>query len=179
MKQFQLPYLVVVMATILFTISTIDNENIILDLENQLQQHKNNIDNLHNVVDSLNKVIDTLILPKKTPLNGLLSAIIFVESSYNDSAYCKSEDAVGCLQIRKTMVKDVNRILNLQGKTLRFSHNDRWSREKSIQMFNIYRKHYKLKSEEEIARCWNGGPRGMGYPSTSQYWDKVKIKINS
>ena len=36
--KFQLPYLVVVMATILFTISIMDDENTILDLENQLQQ---------------------------------------------------------------------------------------------------------------------------------------------
>ena len=46
-----------------------------------------------------------------TTQGDLISAIIHVESSNNDSAYCASEDAVGCLQIRKCMVDDVNRIL--------------------------------------------------------------------
>ena len=36
---------------------------------------------------------------------------MFVESSYNNLAYNVSEDAVGCLQIRKCMVNDINRIL--------------------------------------------------------------------
>ena len=114
-----------------------------------------------------------------TTQGDLLSAIIFVESSGNDSAYCEHEDAVGCLQIRQTMVNDVNRILKRQKSTLRFTYNDRWSRDKSTQMFEIYCKYYGLITTEEIARCWNGGPRGINNPSTVGYWEKVKDKINS
>ena len=147
------------------------------------------IDSLQSVIDSLSNVIDTSYkfdyLPDcptewgdEDTLN-LLSAIIFVESCNNDSAYRASEDAVGCLQIRKTMVNDVNRILKRQKSTLRFTYNDRWSRNKSIQMFNIYCKHYNLTTAEEIARCWNGGPRGINNPATVRYWEKVKDKINS
>ena len=110
---------------------------------------------------------------------SLLNALIHVESSNNDSAYRASEDAVGCLQIRKTMVNDVNRILKRQKSTLRFTYNDRWSRNKSIQMFNIYCNYYNLTTAEEIARCWNGGPRGINNPATVRYWEKVKDKINS
>ena len=109
----------------------------------------------------------------------LLNALIFVESSGNDSAYCKHEDAVGCLQIRQTMVNDVNRILKKQKSTLKFTYDDRWSRDKSIQMFEIYCQYYKLITTEEIARCWNGGPRGINNPATVGYWEKVKDKINS
>ena len=110
---------------------------------------------------------------------NLLSAIIYVESSNNDSAYCVSEDAVGCLQIRKCMVNDVNRILRRQKSDLRFSYDDRWLRNKSVKMFDIYCKHYGLTTAEEIARCWNGGPRGSNNPATVGYWEKVKTKINS
>ena len=112
-------------------------------------------------------------------LDTILLAIMFVESSYNDSAYVASEDAVGCLQIRKCMVDDVNRILRRQKSDLRFTYDDRWLRDKSIKMFEIYCDHYNLVTAEEIARCWNGGPRGIDNPATVGYWEKVKIEINS
>ena len=115
----------------------------------------------------------------KNNTTHLLSAIIHVESSGNDSAYNASEDAVGCLQIRKCMINDVNRILKRQGKNKRFHYGDRWCRIKSIEIFDIVCKHYKWNTAEEIARCWNGGPRGYNNPSTVGYWKKVKNKINS
>ena len=40
------PYVLVVLTTILFTISTINDENIIIDLEDQLYQQNNTIDSL-------------------------------------------------------------------------------------------------------------------------------------
>ena len=112
-------------------------------------------------------------------LDTLVSAIMFIESSYNDSAYRADEDAVGCLQIRKCMVNDVNRILKRQKSDLKFTYSSRWSRDSSIQMFEIYCKHYNLTTNEEIARCWNGGPKVINNPATVGYWNKVKDKINS
>jgi len=103
---------------------------------------------------------------------------MFVESSYNDSAYNSYEDAVGCLQIRKCMVNDVNRILRRQKSDLRFSYDDRWFRDRSIKMFDIYCKHYGLTTAEQIARCWNGGPRGMQNEMTAGYWKKVKNQLD-
>jgi len=105
---------------------------------------------------------------------SLANAIIFVESSNNDSAYCKVEDAVGCMQIRRTMVRDINRILKTQRKQHRYKYKDRWNRLKSIEMFNIYIEHYGLDTSEEIARAWNGGPRGYKKSATIKYWNKVK-----
>ncbi len=102
---------------------------------------------------------------------------MYVESSYDDSAYNAYEDAVGCLQIRKCMVNDVNRILKRQGKTKQYAYIDRWDRLRSIEMFEIYSRYYGLTSAEEIARCWNGGPRGIDNPATVGYWNKVKNKI--
>ena len=108
-----------------------------------------------------------------------MNAIMEVESNSNDSAYRADEDAVGCLQIRKCMVDDVNRILKRRKSDLRFTYNDRWSRDKSIYMFEIYCDYYDLTTAEEVARCWNGGPRGINNPATVRYWNKVKNEINS
>ena len=149
----------------------------------QLQQE---IDTQNQILDSLNLKIDTLLWEKEiwdhnieNNTTHLLSAIMFVESSNNDSAYAANEDAVGCLQIRKCMVKDVNRILRRQKSPLSFKYDDRWSRAKSIKMFDVYCKHYGLTTAEEIARCWNGGPQGMNNEVTAKYWVKVKNKLNS
>jgi len=162
----------------------------ILGLNNSINEEEfkiqNTIDSLQKVIDSLKHEIDTLqwenqIWDQNIENNTthLLSAIMFVESSNNDSAYHKGEDAVGCLQIRKCMVDDVNRILRRQKSTKRYSYHDRWLRYKSIEMFNIYCKHYKLITSEEIARCWNGGPRGMQNEMTATYWRKVQENLDS
>ena len=153
--------------------------DIIEQLENQIEQNNFQIDSLKHEIDTLqweNQIWDFNLSNNTT---HLLSAIMFVESNYNDSAYHKGEDAVGCLQIRKCMVDDVNRILKRQKSDLRFSYDDRWLRNQSIKMFNIYCKHYRLTTAEEIARCWNGGPRGMNKPLTSTYWRKVQKGLDS
>ena len=147
-------------------------------LNEQIEQNNCVIDSLHHKIDTLqweNQIWDFNLSQNTT---YLLSAIMFVESSYNDSAYHKGEDAVGCLQIRKCMVNDVNRILKRQKSDLRFTYDDRWLRNKSIKMFDIYCKHYGLTTAEEIARCWNGGPRGMTNEMTVCYWEKVSNKLS-
>ena len=100
----------------------------------------------------------------------LISAIIQVESGGDTLAYNSKEDAVGCLQIRPIMVREVNRLLGKDSFTL----SDRWSKVKSIQMFNILRSHLKGASDEQIARVWNGGYNGHKKQSTIKYWQKVK-----
>ena len=107
----------------------------------------------------------------------LINALINVESSNNDNAYRSCEDAAGALQIRRTMVRDVNRILRRQKSNQRYTYEDRWDRQKSIEMFNIYCDHYNLVTPEEKARCWNGGPRGLQKLSTKRYWEKVKKQL--
>ena len=86
----------------------------IKQLEQQLEHKILQIDSLKLEIDTLqweNQIWD-FNLSNNTV--HLLSAIIHVESSNNDSAYNAYEDAVGCLQIRKTMVNYVNRILRRQ-----------------------------------------------------------------
>ena len=173
-----MPYVLVVLTTIIFTISTIDNENTIIDLEDQLNQQNNTIDSLKHQIDTLQWQVEIWDHNVVNNTTHLLSAIMFVESSNNDSAYHKGEDAVGCLQIRQCMVDDVNRILRRQKSTKRYLYHDRWLRYKSIEMFDVYCKHYGLVTAEEIARCWNGGPRGMQNEMTAGYWEKVKNQLD-
>ena len=164
--------------TILFG-SVLNKIEIIEQLENQLEQKQFQLDSLIHEIDTLqweNQIWD-FNLSNNTI--HLLSAIIHVESNNNDSAYRANEDAVGCLQIRKCMVNDVNRILKRQKSYTWFTYDDRWLRHKSIKMFDIYCKHYGLTTAEEIARCWNGGPRGMDNPLTADYWRKVQENLDS
>ena len=164
--------------TILFG-SVLNKIETIEQLENQLEQKQFQLDSLIHEIDTLqweNQIWD-FNLSNNTI--HLLSAIIHVESNNNDSAYRANEDAVGCLQIRKCMVNDVNRILKRQKSYTRFTYDDRWLRHKSIKMFDIYCKHYGLTTAEEIARCWNGGPRGMDKPLTANYWKKVQENLDS
>jgi len=108
----------------------------------------------------------------------LVNAMIWVESKGNDSAYHKGERAAGCLQIRPIMVKEVNRILHLKGSEKIYTLEDRWSRAKSIQMFNIVVNYYHPNGTyEEIARCWNGGPQGLQKKQTKKYWNKVQKRL--
>ena len=177
MKYFTYGFIVTIISFLFYKIEI--KETTINKLKDQLEQNNNIIDSLHHEIDTLqweNQIWDFNLSQNTT---HLLSAIMFVESSYNDSAYHKGEDAVGCLQIRKCMVNDVNRILRRQKSDIRFTYDDRWLRNKSIQMFDIYCKHYNLNTAEEIARCLNGGPRGMNYQSTSAYWKKVQKNLDS
>jgi len=134
-------------------------------------------------MDSLRSIINDLERPRyhfnQEPDDRIINALIQIESGGNDDAYCVEEDAVGALQIRRTMVRDVNRILKRQGSETRYEYKDRWCRQKSIEMFNIYRDYYNLITPEEIARCWNGGPKGIYKPATIAYWNKVKNHLDS
>jgi soluble lytic murein transglycosylase-like protein len=104
------------------------------------------------------------------PIDTLLNAVMAVESNFDTMAYNSKENAVGVLQIRPIMVREVNRLLGENKYTLK----DRWNKAKSIEMFNVIRSHLKGASDEEIARTWNGGYNGKNIPQTMQYWIKVK-----
>jgi len=104
------------------------------------------------------------------PIDTLLNAVMAVESNFDTMAYNEKENAVGVLQIRPIMVREVNRLLGEDKYTLK----DRWNKTKSIEMFNVIRSHLKGATDEQIARTWNGGYNGKNIPETLQYWNKVK-----
>ena len=104
----------------------------------------------------------------------LLDAIIHVERGGDPTKHAKGEDAVGCLQIRKIMIRDVNRILKKQKKKKRYKYKDRWDCKKSKEVFDIVVQYYLPGAcDEDIARLWNGGPTGPIKKDTKKYWKKV------
>lgn len=126
------------------------------------------------------KVVEpTFVKPTYTlDVDPLIQAMIMVESEGNDSAYHKGEKAAGCLQIRPIMVREVNRILGIQKSELEYTLEDRWSREKSIEMFHIVNGyHNKNSTYEEIARAWNGGPNWFKKSLTKRYWKRVQKQL--
>ena len=145
-KSVMYPWIFLLITLCFFTYNTIDSEEKIKGLEEVIDIKSQEIDSLYVKVDSLVIELESEIgkydIKNKIEhyRNGfinLLDAIIKVESSDNDSAYHKGEDAVGCLQIRRTMVDDVNRILKRKGASVdeMYTYGDRWERGLSIQMF--------------------------------------------
>ena len=110
--------------------------------------------------------------------NKLLLSIIYVESDGDPTKWAKGEDAVGCLQIRRIAVRDANRILKKQKNKKRYKYKDRWNCEKSRDMFVLLTEYYLPGGcDEDIARFWNGGPRGPNKKATKIYWRKVRRKL--
>ena len=113
----------------------------------------------------------------------LIQALIQVESRGLDSAigdkHLVGNEAIGALQIRPIMVREVNRILNLQNMGYEFKLRDRFDREKSIEMFLIWKNYHHANDKMEvIARNWNGGPRGYKKDRTIKYWSKVQQELD-
>lgn len=119
------------------------------------------------------------IKPIVRDLEDLIEAMVWVESKGDPKAFAKREDAAGVLQIRPIMVNEVNRILNIKKDDRFYTLDDRWNETKSIEMFYVFVDYYhKDSSYEEIARCWNGGPKGLQKKQTKRYWKKVQNTLN-
>ena len=125
----------------------------------------------------------------KALIIALLPILCQVESGNNPAAlgdYSSGEyRAVGCLQIWKIVVDDVNRI---QKKEV-FTYKDRSDRIKSLRMAEIYLthygKHYEKKTGhkanmEVLAAIWCSGPTGykkMNQKGVRNYIQKVKKEL--
>ena len=113
-----------------------------------------------------------------TPSNKLIYAICKVES--NNGMYVGDNGkAIGCLQIWKSVVDDVNKY-----SKVKYTYADRYDKVKSYEMFKLYIGHYATEkrlgrkpTNEDMARIWNGGPNGYKKTSTIKYWNKVKKYI--
>ena len=126
---------------------------------------------------------DVIIEEKVEEIDSLLEAMILVESRGKEDCIGDrhlGRPSIGVLQIRPIMVREVNRILKKQNIKKKYTLEDRYSREKSIEMFYIWKEfHHPEDSDEVIARCWNGGPKGWKRKSTNHYWNKVKIEMET
>ena len=108
-----------------------------------------------------------------TTISNLISALIIVESSNNDLAVGDQGRAIGCLQIHKAVVLDVNRITGSH-----YKHSEMTNRVAARAVCEAYLKAYgKGASTEQLARRWNGGPTGDKKQATLGYWNKVSKHI--
>ena len=147
--------------------------------EKHLSQIKNDVEEFAIEVDSIISDKSEDVNIKIDTVKILLDALIQVESRGDSLIIGDNGKAVGVLQIHPITVRDVNRILEKRGDTIRYTYNDRTSQKKSIEMFYIWKSYYHLESDfETIARCWNGGPKGMNKPMTEYYWSKVEDELN-
>ena len=101
----------------------------------------------------------------------IMEALIQVESEGNARAV--SGSSVGAMQITPILVKECNEILKKRKSDKRFTMDDRYSVEKSKEMFLLIQsQHNKTNDVEKAIRSWNGGPR-YSMRSTNKYYKKV------
>jgi len=104
-----------------------------------------------------------------------MDAIIQVESGGDSKAV--SGNSVGAMQITPILVKDCNNILQKQKSKKRYTLADRYSVEKSKEMFLLIQSHYNpMNSVEKAIRSWNGGVK-YSVRATNRYYRKVMDKM--
>lgn len=114
--------------------------------------------------------------PTKNRWDNLIKAISAVESKGNTRAV--NGKHVGILQISPIVVDDCNRINKLKKNVKRYTYGDRYSEEKSIEMFWIIQNFYnKERNLEKAIRLWNGGS-GYTRAGTQKYYNKVIKELN-
>ncbi len=107
--------------------------------------------------------------------NPVMDAIILVESEGNPKAV--SGNSVGAMQITPILVKECNNILEKQKSKKRYTMNDRFSVEKSKEMFLLIQKYFNPENNVEKAiRSWNGGVK-YSVKATNKYYRKVLAKM--
>lgn len=85
-------------------------------------------------------------------------AVIWRESRGDANAIGDDGKAVGVLQLHKIMVDDANRISKMKGYDKKYTYNDRFSEEKSIEIFNIVQNYYnKSLDHTKALEIWNSG----------------------
>ena len=83
-------------------------------------------------------------------------AIILKESRGIENAVGDNGKAIGVLQLHKVMVDEANRILVNKKIDKRYTYDDRYSREKSIEIFNVVQNYKNKKKDKFLAlEIWN------------------------
>ena len=109
--------------------------------------------------------------------NPVMDAIIQVESGGDPKAV--SGNSVGAMQITPILVKDCNIILERRKSKKRYTMADRYSVEKSKEMFLLIQSYYNPDNNVEKAiRSWNGGAR-YSVRATNGYYRKVMNKMKN
>ena len=126
----------------------------------------------------LSMSLGILSLQAKNPgfdWNPVMDAIIQVESGGDANAV--SGSSVGAMQITPILVKDCNNILQQKNSKKRYTLADRYSVEKSKEMFLLIQSHYNPANNiEKAIRLWNGGVN-YSVKATTRYYQKVMNKM--
>ncbi len=110
-------------------------------------------------------------MTKNFDWNPVMEAIIKVES--NGNAHAKSGNSVGAMQITPILVAECNQILRERKSKKRFTLADRFSVNKSKEMFLLVQSKYNpLNNIEKAIRSWNGGIN-YSVKRTQRYFQKV------
>ena len=107
--------------------------------------------------------------------NPVMDAIIQVESGGNPNAV--SGNSVGVMQITPILVEDCNLILQKKKSKKRYTLADRYSIDKSKEMFLLIQSYYNpMNNVEKAIRLWNGGVN-YSIRATNRYFRKVMNKM--
>jgi hypothetical protein len=122
---------------------------------------------------------------KEFDWNPVMDAIIQVESKGNAKAHNPNGDCAGILQITPILVKECNQILQNKKSSKRYVYDkkgecrsskwdDRYSVEKSKEMFIMLQEHFNPEHNiEKAIRCWNSGFYGNWRNRSGEYYRKV------
>jgi len=109
---------------------------------------------------------------------AVIKAIAQVESEGDPKQVSKCGRYVGYLQISKILVRQCNQIL---GKQV-YTYDDRYDKQKSIEMFIIYQEYFNKEGNMEKAiRLWNSGDLNCMKRKrpTEGYYRKVMAKLTA
>jgi len=107
------------------------------------------------IVEEIAEVVEV-----ESEWDTFIKAVIWKESKGDENAIGDSGRAVGVLQIHPIMVREANRILAMKDKSKAnyYSYDDRYSREKSIEMFKIVQDYYNKSHDfKKALDVWNHG----------------------
>lgn len=101
----------------------------------------------------------------------VMQAIVQVESEGNTKAV--SGNSCGAMQITPILVMECNEILKKRKSKKRYTLKDRFSLQKSKEMFVLIQSYFNpLNDIEKAIRSWNGGNR-YDVRRTQKYFEKV------
>ena len=118
---------------------------------------------------------DPIDLQKKW--GAVINAIEQVESEGRANVVSRDGRYVGCLQISKILVRQCNIIVGYN----KYTYDDRYSKDKSHEMFIVFQEHFNKEGNMEKAiRLWNSGDLNCmnRKASTEGYYRRVMAKYN-
>lgn len=118
------------------------------------KEHKFETMSEETVVTANDQPIETVV----DKWDKFIEAVIWKESKGVEDCIGDSGKAVGVLQIHPIMVREANRILAMkdESKANYYKYDDRYSREKSIEIFKVVQDyHNKSHDFDKALQIWN------------------------